>query len=298
MSNQPEPHQIKPRMWAFVGAILVLLLVPAGVYAGHRFADVPGSHIFHGDISWLADNDVTRGCNPPVNDRFCPDDNVTRGQMAAFMRRLAEGRVVAARTADFASDAETLNGRTRQSLLGAGTGNQQLRTARLSFSPPETLSQIDVTTGDQGLVAFVHFSGFFTMTGVSPTTTDHQFLCWTSATELSAYDPAQLPDGYWWRTYPAGSVGVATSAGPQHAVPFSFTLGRFVPPNSSLTLFSQCADLFAGDAPTNQEFFVQGTANAWAIPSDTNNFQPAGVDFSTSGGPSEAPPPGPAGPNE
>ena len=39
------------------------------------------------DIEWLAANDITKGCNPPVNDRFCPKASVTRGQMAAFLRR-------------------------------------------------------------------------------------------------------------------------------------------------------------------------------------------------------------------
>lgn len=32
---------------------------------------------------------ITRGCNLPVNTRFCPDDYVTCGQMAAFLRRTA-----------------------------------------------------------------------------------------------------------------------------------------------------------------------------------------------------------------
>jgi hypothetical protein len=31
------------------------------------------------------------GCNPPVNDRFCPAQSVTRGQMAAFLNRALEG---------------------------------------------------------------------------------------------------------------------------------------------------------------------------------------------------------------
>ncbi len=30
---------------------------------------------------------ITKGCNPPVNDQFCPNSNVTRGQMAAFLHR-------------------------------------------------------------------------------------------------------------------------------------------------------------------------------------------------------------------
>ncbi|HLT97474.1 MAG TPA: S-layer homology domain-containing protein [Acidimicrobiia bacterium] len=48
--------------------------------------DVAAS-VFAGDISWLAAVGVSRGCNPPANDLFCPDDTVTRGQMAAFLKR-------------------------------------------------------------------------------------------------------------------------------------------------------------------------------------------------------------------
>lgn len=50
------------------------------------FRDDDGS-VFEGDIEWLASTGITRGCNPPINDRFCPDDPVTRGQMAAFLNR-------------------------------------------------------------------------------------------------------------------------------------------------------------------------------------------------------------------
>ncbi len=54
---------------------------------GTRFVDDDGS-IFEADIEWLAAEGITKGCNPPVNDRFCPDDPVTRGQMAAFLGRM------------------------------------------------------------------------------------------------------------------------------------------------------------------------------------------------------------------
>jgi hypothetical protein len=56
----------------------------------HRFSDVPNTNTFHADITWLADMGITRGCNPPANTEFCPKDPVTREQMAAFMRRLAD----------------------------------------------------------------------------------------------------------------------------------------------------------------------------------------------------------------
>jgi hypothetical protein len=54
-------------------------------YSG-AFADDDGS-VFEADIEWLAAEEVTRGCNPPTNTLFCPEDPVTRGQMAAFLHR-------------------------------------------------------------------------------------------------------------------------------------------------------------------------------------------------------------------
>jgi hypothetical protein len=50
------------------------------------FIDDDGS-VFEADIERLAAAGITKGCNPPVNDRFCPNDYVTRGQMAAFFHR-------------------------------------------------------------------------------------------------------------------------------------------------------------------------------------------------------------------
>ena len=43
--------------------------------------------VFEANIEALAEAGITRGCNPPLNDRFCPGDAVTRGQMAAFLVR-------------------------------------------------------------------------------------------------------------------------------------------------------------------------------------------------------------------
>jgi len=50
------------------------------------FADDAG-HIFELEINGLAGAKITRGCNPPRNDRFCPDDMLTRGELAALIRR-------------------------------------------------------------------------------------------------------------------------------------------------------------------------------------------------------------------
>jgi len=51
-----------------------------------HFLDDAGS-TFESAINRIAEAGVTQGCNPPANDRFCPDRNVNRGQMAAFIQR-------------------------------------------------------------------------------------------------------------------------------------------------------------------------------------------------------------------
>lgn len=93
-------------------AMVVGVLGPIAVYGSDGFTDVPDTNIFHGDITWMADNGITQGCNPPGNTEFCPSDNVTREQMAAFMRRLSVNQVVDAATAVMAEDSNYLDGWT------------------------------------------------------------------------------------------------------------------------------------------------------------------------------------------
>lgn len=74
-------------------AITALLLV-SGVNSavagtlppGGTFFDDDGN-IHEGSIEAIAAAGITKGCNPPSNDLFCPSDTVTRGQMAAFLVR-------------------------------------------------------------------------------------------------------------------------------------------------------------------------------------------------------------------
>jgi parallel beta-helix repeat protein len=46
-----------------------------------------GESIHEANIEKLAHAEITKGCNPPLNDLYCPDTSVTRGQMAAFLVR-------------------------------------------------------------------------------------------------------------------------------------------------------------------------------------------------------------------
>jgi hypothetical protein len=69
---------------------MLMTVVSTAVIASHEFTDVTDDNQFHSSIAWMADNEVTVGCNPPANDEYCPKDEVSREQMASFMRRLAQ----------------------------------------------------------------------------------------------------------------------------------------------------------------------------------------------------------------
>jgi hypothetical protein len=43
--------------------------------------------VFESDINAIAEAGITRGCNPPANNRFCPNGDITREQAAALLRR-------------------------------------------------------------------------------------------------------------------------------------------------------------------------------------------------------------------
>ncbi len=75
--------------WAAAANGTTAYLVPVAaptvtrVVAVTPFTDIGGS-IFVNDILWLYDAGITTGCSATT---FCPDDPVTRGQMAAFLDR-------------------------------------------------------------------------------------------------------------------------------------------------------------------------------------------------------------------
>lgn len=163
----PAPDR-RRRLTAFAVVMAVLIVTPLAVIASDRFEDVSDSNIFHDDIGWLADAEVTLGCNPPDNDQFCPSENVTRQQMAAFMRRLAENQVV---------DAGSVEGKTAADLAPVVSyasaldsvdfpGNFDVITARtVTVDAPAAGAVVAEARGD--IVA-----------NGATVTDDHQFACW------------------------------------------------------------------------------------------------------------------------
>jgi S-layer family protein len=78
-------------LWAYlpqaagIGGVKViyrLQVSPPPVVA--TFADVPAGHLFHPFVEALAASGITAGCG---SGNYCPDQPLTRGQMAAFLSK-------------------------------------------------------------------------------------------------------------------------------------------------------------------------------------------------------------------
>lgn len=74
-----------------VAGLLAVALVATGMFisgvvlASHNFSDVPTLAFYHSAVEWVFNRAITAGCAAGL---YCPDNNVTRGQMAVFLRAL------------------------------------------------------------------------------------------------------------------------------------------------------------------------------------------------------------------
>ncbi len=86
--NPPINDRYCPTQSVTRGAMAAFLVraLDLAPTAGDYFGDDDGS-VFEANINTLAAAGITKGCNPPANDSYCPDEVVTRGQMAAFLVR-------------------------------------------------------------------------------------------------------------------------------------------------------------------------------------------------------------------
>ncbi|MEA2002923.1 MAG: tandem-95 repeat protein [Actinomycetota bacterium] len=75
-------------LFGILGLLMVAGAVPAGAQTepGSVFTDDDGN-IHEQNIEFIHAAGITRGCNPPVNDNYCPQLPVTRAQLASFMTR-------------------------------------------------------------------------------------------------------------------------------------------------------------------------------------------------------------------
>ncbi|MEA2002694.1 MAG: FG-GAP-like repeat-containing protein, partial [Actinomycetota bacterium] len=134
--------------------------VPNGAPPSGTFVD-DDSSIFEADIEWLAAEGITSGCNPPGNDRFCPDDNVTRGQMAAFLVRALD--LTDGGTVDFVDDDSSIFESDIEKLAAAGITHGCNPPGNDRFCPEDNVTRgqmaaflvraLDLT--DRGTVDFI-----------------------------------------------------------------------------------------------------------------------------------------------
>lgn len=79
----PSDFVTRGELAAFMHRVLGATLDPGNA---PDFTDT-SEHLFADDIRWLAGQGITKGCDPPVNTRFCPDSTVSRGELAAMIHR-------------------------------------------------------------------------------------------------------------------------------------------------------------------------------------------------------------------
>ena len=83
----PTVSSVLALMMAAIFAVVVFAAAgAAAVSPGGSFIDDDGN-VHEGNIEAIAAAGITRGCNPPTNNRYCPTRAVTRGEMAAFLAR-------------------------------------------------------------------------------------------------------------------------------------------------------------------------------------------------------------------
>jgi hypothetical protein len=124
------------RFALLLGVTLPLVCTSAVAQDCDNFTDVPASSSFCPDVTWIAQHNITKGCG---GSQFCPNESVTRLQMAAFMHRLGEnpafvngGNAFGAQallgTSDYNSLNVIVNGQRAMTVQPAGD-------AQLGFNP-------------------------------------------------------------------------------------------------------------------------------------------------------------------
>ncbi len=117
--NPPHNTRYCPERPVTRGEMAAFLVRSLGLSgAGEQFSDTDDSQ-FAQEIGLLAAAGITKGCNPPHNTRFCPDDPVTRGQMAAFLVRAHADRWTQ-RGRDFVDDDDSVFEADIERLAAAG----------------------------------------------------------------------------------------------------------------------------------------------------------------------------------
>ena len=121
----------RSRFVAALALVALALLIPLGALAAGSFTDLnPGSG-HNPNIQAIADVGITTGCNPPDFTQYCPNDLVTREQMASFL----------ARAAGLGANPPVANAKTAQTAANATNATNAQNAAALQGRPANALSR-------------------------------------------------------------------------------------------------------------------------------------------------------------
>lgn len=181
--ERPRWLRLPQRRSARFALLLVAALavaVPAA-WASDRFADVPTASPHHTDINRIADAGITGGCNPPLNNLYCPADAVRRDQMGSFIAR-SGGRVAW-------SHQNYFNGAIPEAGQGSGLANAR------------ALRSVTITTG--GVAGEFQFVSLHAKVGIYTNTTAASYCpaggCGWRIDLVDASAPAAVLDDAIWR---------------------------------------------------------------------------------------------------
>ncbi len=107
---------MKGRLFGAVFVLVIGLLAVGTANASGFFTDDDNS-IHLRAIEAIADEGITKGCNPPANDLYCPTATVTREQMASFLVRALD---LPAGTPSFTDTDESIHKTDIAALAAAG----------------------------------------------------------------------------------------------------------------------------------------------------------------------------------
>ena len=207
------------RVWGrlFGRVVLVLAVFVAGylgaklgllgtreVGASHNFSDVPPGAFYHAFVEYLAQSGVTAGCGAGL---FCPEQPVTRGQMAVF---LAQVRLLAGCPPDSVRVASTCVDKYEASVwqtTNAGLIQKiRLGTATLGDLVAAGAVQRGAVANDYGAACPATGNGCTDLYAVSvPGTTPSRFLTWFQAVAAARNAGKRLPTNAEWQAAALGT---------------------------------------------------------------------------------------------
>lgn len=147
-----------------VVAIILAAIAPLSVL-GANFLDLNSNSPHNGNINAIADAGITRGCNPPDYNAYCPNNLVTREEMASFLARTAGlgGNAPVANAAylnGFSANALVrVNGAGREPVIALAGGAKTITSATITAPTAGYVyatGAVSFAAGNNGYTALVY----------------------------------------------------------------------------------------------------------------------------------------------